>query len=93
MVQSEVEILKAEMKQLMAQKSTIEGDIAERTARLNAPGQPGLTGSLMDKEVLFPMDGCVLCSRINQRFGSGTDARMPHVSPQPYGCRGTQGLT
>jgi hypothetical protein len=51
MVQSEVEILKAEIKQLMAQKSTIEGEIQERTTRLNAPGQPGLTGSLMDKEV------------------------------------------
>lgn len=40
--------LKAQLKQLIAQRDLIEQEIAERTARLNAPGQPGLNGSLLD---------------------------------------------
>jgi hypothetical protein len=43
--------LKARLRELMDQRGAIEAEIAERTARLNAPGQPGLQGSLLDKEV------------------------------------------
>ena len=43
--------LKARLRELMAQRDAIEAEIADRTARLSAPGQPGLQGSLLDKEV------------------------------------------
>lgn len=35
----------------MQQRSAIEAEIEERTARLNEPGMPGMQGSLLDKEV------------------------------------------
>lgn len=46
-----MEALKAEMQKLLQQRSAIESEIQDRTNRLNAPGQPGMTGSLLDKEV------------------------------------------
>lgn len=45
------EALKTELRQLMQQRDALEAEIEERSARLNAPGQPGLRGSLLDKEV------------------------------------------
>uniref|UniRef100_A0A383VU54 Nas2 N-terminal domain-containing protein n=1 Tax=Tetradesmus obliquus TaxID=3088 RepID=A0A383VU54_TETOB len=45
-----MEALKAELKQLQAQRSAIEAEIKERSDRLNDPGQPGMNGSLLDKE-------------------------------------------
>lgn len=45
-----MEALKAELNQLQAQRSAIEAEIKERSDRLNEPGQPGMNGSLLDKE-------------------------------------------
>lgn len=42
--------LKAQLKDLMSKKDKIEQDVNDITARLNAPGMPGLSGSLLDKE-------------------------------------------
>ncbi len=43
--------LRATLKDLDAQKAGIETEVSQITERLNAPGQPGVTGSLLDKEV------------------------------------------
>ncbi len=40
--------LKAQLKQLMAQRELLEQEIAERTARLNSSGQPGMNSSVID---------------------------------------------
>eukprot|EP00192_Tetraselmis_astigmatica_P020504 CAMPEP_0117662308 /NCGR_PEP_ID=MMETSP0804-20121206/7987_1 /TAXON_ID=1074897 /ORGANISM="Tetraselmis astigmatica, Strain CCMP880" /LENGTH=212 /DNA_ID=CAMNT_0005469205 /DNA_START=220 /DNA_END=859 /DNA_ORIENTATION=+ len=45
-----MEALKVELKGLAKEKDTIELEIAERSARLTAPGMPGLKGPLVDKE-------------------------------------------
>ncbi|WIA41924.1 hypothetical protein OEZ86_009237 [Tetradesmus obliquus] len=45
-----MDALKAELKQLQAQRSAIEAEIKERSDCLNDPGQPGMNGSLLDKE-------------------------------------------
>ncbi|KAF6259949.1 hypothetical protein COO60DRAFT_1294635 [Scenedesmus sp. NREL 46B-D3] len=45
-----MEALKAELQKLQAQRSAIEADISLRSERLNEPGQPGISGSLLDKE-------------------------------------------
>jgi 26S proteasome non-ATPase regulatory subunit 9 len=46
-----MEALKAELKKLQTQRSAIEADINSRSERLNEPGQPGISGILLDKEV------------------------------------------
>lgn len=46
-----MEPVKAELNKLMQQRSAIEAEIKERTDRLNEPGMPGMSGSLLDKEV------------------------------------------
>jgi hypothetical protein len=46
-----MEALKAELQKLQAQRSAVEADINARSDRLNEPGQPGMSGSLLDKEV------------------------------------------
>ncbi len=46
-----MEAVKAEIQKLMQQRSALEAEIEQRSLRLNAPGQPGMTGSLVDKEV------------------------------------------
>lgn len=43
--------LRQQLKQLITQRESLEAQISESSERLNAPGQPGLTGSLLDKEV------------------------------------------
>eukprot|EP00955_Chlamydomonas_euryale_P087679 364316-Chlamydomonas_euryale.AAC.10 len=43
--------LKAQLKEVLAQRDAMEADAAAITARLNAPGMPGLKGGLLDKEV------------------------------------------
>lgn len=43
--------LKAELRRLLTERDVIEAEIAEKSARLNAPGQPGTTEPLVDKEV------------------------------------------
>jgi 26S proteasome non-ATPase regulatory subunit 9 len=52
-----METLKAELKKLQAQRSAIEADINARSERLNEPGQPGISGSLLDKEVCISTAG------------------------------------
>lgn len=52
-----MEALKAELNQLQAQRSAIEAEIKERSDRLNEPGQPGMNGSLLDKEVRISTAG------------------------------------
>jgi hypothetical protein len=47
----EVKDLKAQLMKLMDSRDVIERDVQERLERLNSPGQPGMTGSLLDKEV------------------------------------------
>jgi len=48
--------LKQEIKTLIEQREAIELEITERSARLQAPGMPGLRGPLVDDEVvpIFP---------------------------------------
>jgi hypothetical protein len=46
-----MEAVKAELLKLQQQRSAIEAEINERSARLNGPGQPGMQESLIDKEV------------------------------------------
>lgn len=43
--------LKDQLKQLMTEREAIEVEISERSARLTAPGMPGLEGPLVDEEV------------------------------------------
>lgn len=45
------ESIKAEIRALMAQRDGVEREIAERMARLDAPGQPGMDAPLVDAEV------------------------------------------
>jgi 26S proteasome non-ATPase regulatory subunit 9 len=45
-----VSALKAELQAKQAQREALETEIQTCLARLNAPGQPGLKGSLLDKE-------------------------------------------
>jgi hypothetical protein len=52
-----MEALKAELQKLQAQRSTVEAEIKERSDRLNEPGQPGMSGSLLDKEVCISIAG------------------------------------
>jgi hypothetical protein len=46
-----METVKAELSKLQQQRAALEAEINERSARLNAPGQPGMHDSLIDKEV------------------------------------------
>lgn len=48
--------LRAALKDLDAQKTGIETEVSQITERLNAPGQPGIKGSLLDKEVGLDSD-------------------------------------
>lgn len=50
-VENDPDALKRALKDLMAQRDAVEGEVAGITGRLEAPGQPGLHGSLVDKEV------------------------------------------
>jgi 26S proteasome non-ATPase regulatory subunit 9 len=43
--------LKQSLQQAGAERDAIEAEIAALSERLNAPGQPGIHGSLLDKEV------------------------------------------
>lgn len=43
--------IKAEIRALMQQKEAVEREIAERMARLDAPGGPGMDQPLVDQEV------------------------------------------
>ena len=52
-----MEAAKAELLKLQQQRSAIEAEIKERSARLNGPGQPGMQDSLIDKEVRFCSGG------------------------------------
>ncbi len=65
----EVQDLKAKLKDLIAQREALELEVASITARLNAPGMPGLTGGLLDKEVKKDKhahhDACDLCSALH----------------------------
>eukprot|EP00775_Hariotina_reticulata_P004864 gene4864-5109_t len=45
-----MDALKARMQQLLEQRQSIESEVHERSQRLNAPGQPGMDGPLVDKE-------------------------------------------
>ncbi|KAF8058359.1 PSMD9 [Scenedesmus sp. PABB004] len=45
-----MDALKAQIAALSARRAAVEAEIAERTARLDAPGGPGMAGSLVDKE-------------------------------------------
>ena len=49
--------LKAGLKQLMNERDSLEAEISERSARLDAAGV-GLAGKLVDKEVLSPVFHC-----------------------------------
>jgi hypothetical protein len=49
--------IKAEIRALSQQKDGVEREIAERMARLDAPGQPGMDGPLVDREVRPPRRG------------------------------------
>jgi 26S proteasome non-ATPase regulatory subunit 9 len=46
-----MDALKAELQQLQGQRAAIEAEIKSLSERLNEPGQPGMSGSLLDKEV------------------------------------------
>jgi hypothetical protein len=46
-----MDAVKAELNKLQEQRTALEAEINERSARLNAPGQPGMHDSLIDKEV------------------------------------------
>lgn len=46
-----MDALKAELSKLQQQRAALEAEINERSGRLNAPGQPGMQESLIDKEV------------------------------------------
>ncbi len=43
--------LKAELRELMQQRQVVEVEIEQLSARLNAPGQPGVSAPLVDREV------------------------------------------
>ena len=43
--------LKERLKSLIQQRDDLEGEALAISTRLNAPGQPGLSGGLIDKEV------------------------------------------
>lgn len=47
----ETQELKDRLKGLMSQRDAMESEALQITERLNAPGQPGLSGGLIDKEV------------------------------------------
>lgn len=46
-----MDALKEQMRGLMQQRSALEAQIAEHSGRLNAPGQPGMSDPLVDREV------------------------------------------
>lgn len=46
-----MDAIKAEAAELACRRAALEADIAERSARLNAPGQPGMNEPLIDAEV------------------------------------------
>ena len=58
---SEIRELKDRLKMLMNQRSSMEAEALEITERLNAPGQPGLSGGLIDKEVRNESSCHVIC--------------------------------
>ncbi len=43
--------LKQQLRELIAQRDLIELEVEGLSAKLNAPGGPGLKGNLLDKEV------------------------------------------
>lgn len=45
-----MEAARAELNKLQQERAALEAEINERSARLNAPGQPGMHESLIDKE-------------------------------------------
>lgn len=54
--------VKVELKSLISQREDLERRIAEASARLHAPGQPGLKETLIDKEVsLLLTHSCKTC--------------------------------
>jgi hypothetical protein len=50
--------IRQEIRALMREREALEASIAERMARLTAPGQPGMDEPLVDREVCC-FDGCV----------------------------------
>jgi len=46
--------LKQQARHLADQRTRIEAEIESVSARLQAPGQPGIAGGLLDKEVSTP---------------------------------------
>jgi 26S proteasome non-ATPase regulatory subunit 9 len=42
--------LRQQLEEAQARRAALEGDVAAAIARLNAPGQPGMHGSLIDHE-------------------------------------------
>lgn len=51
--------IKSEIRMLMQQKEGLEREIAERMARLTAPGQPGMDEPLVDNEVRHGSMACL----------------------------------
>lgn len=51
MAANDVDRIRQELRDLMQQKTAIEKEVEERSARLNSGAAPGLQGSLVDKEV------------------------------------------
>lgn len=43
--------LRSKLQELIRKRDAMESEITGISARLNAPGQPGLSGGLLDKEV------------------------------------------
>lgn len=60
-----MDAVRAELSKLQQQRTALEAEINERSARLNGPGQPGMHDSLIDKEV-----SCDSC-RISFRYPVG----------------------
>ena len=58
--------IKEEIRTLMQQKEAMEREIAERMARLDAPGQPGMDAPLMDREVRRPGRTCMSMHALTQ---------------------------
>lgn len=81
--------LKAQLRELDVQRQAIEAEVEERSARLNAPGMPGLKGSLVDKEVsavdvaMAPVVSMAECCR---RAGPPDEAPPRLSAAPPQSC-------
>jgi hypothetical protein len=85
--------IKAEIRALMGQRDALEREIAERMARLTAPGQPGMDEPLVDREVRhrrrgLPRAMCgapvtVASRRAGGRSGGAAVLLAPPRAPAP----------